>query len=414
MDLDGLARLFTGPGLSGEFAPSSFFRGVRLVWPPTLPSTTAQPLAPVFAGAVTELCADAGTVGVALSGGLDSLAVLVHVLALRPRRRVVAFVVDLVDDGGGRTTVLARRLLADLGIAQQVTVVVVKPTARTATPLWSPHGPRPEALPAAVATIATLAAETGADVLLSGDGADELLAVARYATTSVLRASGARATARYVADMARSGPGIAGELAAMVGDVLPRRARVRMYWAANWPDWSPPTASPVLAGPHHEQASSWARRWVNATMRAHVEARRSWASADAYDAWWPRGFRPPVGGVPEASPFLHPDVVAAALALPLADHYDATCESPYLRAKAQVVNLFPAAVWPALPKWKRTYRAALAASVAGRCSAPFAAEIDLLDAQAITRGYDTATRMMVRAVEQWLVGAVAAGATVPS
>jgi asparagine synthase (glutamine-hydrolysing) len=414
VDLDGLARLFTTPGLSGEFAPSSFFRGVTLVWPPVAPTTTAMPLSHVFAAAVEELCAAATTVGVALSGGLDSLAALVHVLALRPCRRVVAFVVDLVDDDGERTGDGARRLLADLGLAEQVQVVVIEPADCTASSAWSPHGPRPEAMPAAVATIAERATEVGVDVLLTGDGADELLAVPRYATMQVLRRSGALAAGRYFADMAKSGPGIAGELVSTVSHVLLHRTRVRMYWAANWPDWSPPKASPVLAASRREQALTWAQQWVDASVQAHVDANRSWAAADAFDAWWPRNFRPPAGGVPEASPFLHPDVVVAALALSLGDHYGAANKSPYLRAKALVVDLFPPAMRQVLPKHKRMYRTALGASVAGTCAAPLATKIGLLDGQALAQENDTATLMMVAAVENWLAGAVAAGVTVPS
>jgi asparagine synthase (glutamine-hydrolysing) len=106
--------------------------------------------------------------------------------------------------------------------------------------------------------------------------------------------------------------------------------------------------------------------------------------------------------------------VSAALVRPFTARYDATNESPYLRAKAQVVRLFPQAMQHALPRRKRTYRAALAAVVGGACPVPFATAIGLLDAQAVIQERDTATRMMVAAVEHWLVGAVAAGITVPS
>ncbi len=83
VDVAGLARLFTGPGLYGEFAPSSYWTGVELVWPP--PDPQPAPLTEVFSTAVAELCGDADTVGVKLSGSLDSLAALVHVAALRQR-----------------------------------------------------------------------------------------------------------------------------------------------------------------------------------------------------------------------------------------------------------------------------------------------------------------------------------------
>lgn len=413
MDLDGLARLFTGPGLWGEFTPSSFFTGVELVWPPVTPTATNTPLPEVFADAVAELCADASAVAVSLSGGLDSLAVLTHVLALRPLRRVLAFVVDLVDDSGMRTATFVRGLLADLDLTERVQLVVVDPAHCITEPAWSPHGPRPDALPVVNATVARLAAEAGAGVLLSGDGADELLAVPRFATAQVLQRFGIRGARRYLADMAQSGPAICGELLAMASHALPVAARTRLYWAANWPEWSPPAVSDVLAEPLREAARAWARDWVDATLRAHATARRSWASADAFDAWWPRNYRPPTGFLPEASPFLHPDVVAAAVALPLATRYHPAGVTAYQRSKAHVIELFPPALRPGLPDRKRTYRAALAASVARRSATPIAETIGLLDPDAVARETDPATRMTVAAVESWLSGAVTAGITMP-
>lgn len=409
LDVDGLARLFTSPGLSGEFAPSSFFDGVELVWPPVTPASENLPLCQVFAEAVAELCADTATVGVSLSGGIDSLAVLIHVLALRPRRRVLAFVVDLLDDNGTSAAVGVRRLLADLDLTDHVRMIVVDPARCTTIPPWSPYGPRPDALPTINATVAALAGDAGAGILLSGDGADELLATPRFAATQISRRFGVRGACRYLADMATSGPGALGELTAMACQVVPTSTRMRMYWAANWPEWSPPVVSHVLAAPRRDAAAAWACHWVNQTLRNHVAARRSWADADAFDAWWPRAYRPPAGLVPEASPFLHDDVVAAALAVPLAARYAPTGRSVYHRVKAQVVELFPPAMRPLLPDRKQTYQSALATAVAGPCATPIAADIGLLDPDMIARETDTATRMTAVAVESWLAGASTAG-----
>ncbi|HWE91877.1 MAG TPA: asparagine synthase C-terminal domain-containing protein [Pseudonocardiaceae bacterium] len=413
LDLDGLARLFTGPALSGEFMPSSFVEGVELVWQPVAPTPTDAPLSEVFAAAVAELCADAMAVGVSLSGGLDSLAVLAHVLALRPRRRVLAFVVDLVDDTGRSAADAVRRLLADLDVTDHVRLAIVDPEHCATAPDWSPHGPRLDALPVVNASVARLAREAGAEVLLSGDGADELLAVPRFATAQVLRRFGILGARRYLADMAAAGPGILGELLAMAGHVLPPSARTRVYWAANWPEWSPPAVSGVLAEPLRDAARAWACHWVDATLDAHAAARRSWAAADAFDAWWPRNYRAPTGSLPEVSPFLHPDVVATAVALPLSARYHPGGNTTHQRAKAQVIELFPRTLRSLLPDRKRTYRAALAASVAGRCDTPIATAIGLLDAGAVAREADTATRMTVAAVECWLAGAVTAGIRMP-
>lgn len=414
MDLDGLARLFTSPGLSGEFAPSSYFQCVELVWTPVPPAPAETSLHQIFQAVVDELCGDASTIAVSLSGGLDSLAVLIHVLALRPRRRVLAFVVELIDDCGVSAVASVRRLLGEFAITGQVHLSAVDPGSCTMVPAWSPYGPRPDAMPVVNATVAGLAAQAGADILLSGDGADELLAVPRFAAIDMLRRFGVRGARWYLRDATLAGPGVLGELLGVASLMLPMALRTRIYWAANWPEWSPPTVSPVLAAPFREAALAWARQWVDASIEDHVAARRSWAAADAFDCWWPRAYRHSADHLPEASPFLHPDMVAAALALPLSARYDPAYPTGYLRAKAQVVELFPSRLRHCLLQRKRLYRTALADSVSGSCNIPIASAIGLLDPDALARDSDTATRMMAIAVERWLAGVIAAGITVQS
>lgn len=411
VDVAGLARLFTGPGLYGEFAPSSYWTDVGLVWPPPTPDPAGPPLMEVFAAAVAEQCGDAETVGVKLSGGLDSLAVLAHVAALRPARRIIAYCTDLTDDTGQSAAVVARRLLADLDLVAEL--VVVDPGTCAEVAAWSPHGPRPDALPAVNATVAELAADAGVGVLLPGDGADELLAVPGYATGAIGRTSGVWAASRYAADVRRSGPGLPGEALALAADRLPAGARARWYWAANWPDWCQPTISSVVAEPLREPALAWARDWIDATVSRHAAAGRSWVEADAFDSFWPRAYTPPAGDVAEASPFLHEDVVAAALALPAAARYDASLPTAYQRCKAAVVRLLPERARTVPPARKQYYTRALARAVSGPIEVPVAAEAGLLNPDALAGESDTAVRMTATAVEAWLAGAVDHGFAVP-
>ena len=178
-------------------------------------------------------------------------------------------------------------------------------------------------------------------MLLSGDGADELLGVPRFATASVARRRGPAAAVRYAADVSSSGPGLAGELAALAAGLLPCAARARAYWAANWPAWVNPVAPAVLAEPFRRHATDWARAWVDEQVAGHADAGRAWARADAHDALFPREAIPPAGVLPEASPFLAEPFLAAALALPVGDRYHPGLPSAYLRCKAQVAGLLP-------------------------------------------------------------------------
>jgi Asparagine synthase len=410
VDLRGLARLFVTPVLFGEFAPSSFWCGVDLDWPrpPAYPDDRI-PLVDRFADTVARLCSDADTVAVSVSGGLDSLAVLWHVLQLNPTRRVLAYTVDLVDDADGSAAELVVRILRNLDLTRRVELAVVSPRDCQAQPAWSPHGPRMDALPHVNASIANLAADAGAGVLLSGNGADELMAVPRYAAVDVCSAVGPRAALRYLADMATAAYGVAGELAAIAARLIPARQRARAYVAATWPDWCRPTASPVVQSRWHDDSLAWARAWVDTVLDAHAAAGRTWAQCDAVDAWWPRAYLPAAGPIPEASPFCDENFVGAARSLPLGRRYNPSADSTYHRVKGGVTDLFPSRIRPALPRTKRYYATALQKAFTDDIRAPIAAEIGLIDPSALAMTTDTATRMMAAAVETWLAGAVNAG-----
>lgn len=406
-----LACLFTSPALLGEFSPASCWQGVEQIWNLPEPLPQDAPLLEVFAAAVAELCADAECVGIKLSGGLDSLAVLLHVMALCPDRRVVAYTTDLVDDLRTSTADVVRRMLREL--EAEVEAVIVDPASCVASPEWSPHGPRLDALPKVNAAVAKHAAAHGVDVLLSGDGADELLGVPRFATAELTKHRGLLAGVRYAWDSRKAGPGLPGEALSIIAACFPRRMRARWYWAANWPQWCEPTIADVVPEPLANQARQWADHWIVDHIGNHVNFERSWAQCDAFDAFWPRAYIPASGPIPEASPFLHEDVVAAARALPLAARYEATMPTPYLRCKAAVVGLLPPHIIPTLPRRKQYYSQALAASVNAPLETPVASAAGLIDPKRLATTTDIATRMTAAAIEQWLQGAVAAGAVVP-
>jgi asparagine synthase (glutamine-hydrolysing) len=402
VDLDALALLLAPPALPGEFMPRSPWKGVERV-PAGLPQPLPGSPARAFARAVETLTADAEVIGVLASGGLDSLAVLVHAVRAAGGRRVIAFTTDLTDDAGGSAAAVVRRLPAALELPVELTVL--DPARDRAEPVWSPAGPRLDALPEANAAAAERAVELGCGVLLSGDGADELLGVPRYATAAVAARRGVRAAARYVADAASSGPGLAGEVAGAVAGLLPRGVRARTYWAANWPAWCDPVAPAVPAEPYRSAATAWARRWVDAQVAAHAAAGRSWVQADAHDAAFPREAIPPAGPVAEASPFLRETFLPAALGLPLGDRYHPGLPSAYLRCKAQVVRLLPAAALPVLPQRKQYFKTALAqASVSGR-RAPRCVAAGLLDGDVLAAETDPAVLLVVAALERWPAGA---------
>ncbi|MFC9428335.1 asparagine synthase-related protein [Streptomyces sp. NPDC056987] len=409
VDLSALALLLAPPAMLGEFVPAAPWRGIHRV-PFTPPPARPGSLPDAFSASVAEQTRDAETIGVLVSGGLDSLAVLVHALRVADGRRVIALTTDLTDDTGRSAAEVARRLLADLDLPAEL--VVLDPIVDRAEPTWSAAGPRLDALPESNAAAAARAAEFGVGVVLSGDGADELLGVPRFATADVARRRGPAAAVRYAADVASSGPGVPGEVAALAAQLLPRRTRARSYWAANWPAWVDPVAPAVLAEPFRRYATDWARSWVDEQITGHQTAGRTWAQADAHDAVFPREAIPPAGILPEASPFLAEPFLGAALALPVGDRYHSGLPSAYLRCKAQVVRLLPQRALKMLPRRKQYFTTALASQSTTGQTAPTCVAAGLIDPDALTAERDPAVLLVVAALERWLVGALRHGADI--
>lgn len=130
-----------------------------------------------------------------VSGGLDSLAALAHVVRAASGRRVIAFTTDLTCDAGISTAAVVRRLLIDLDLNAEL--VVIDLHRERTEPIWSSVGPRLDALPEVNAATAEIAARLGVGLLLSGDGADELLGVPRFATAHIAARRGPWAAVRY-------------------------------------------------------------------------------------------------------------------------------------------------------------------------------------------------------------------------
>ncbi|MER7112305.1 asparagine synthase-related protein [Streptomyces sp. NPDC000229] len=367
-----------------------------------------------FAESVRSLTAEADTIGVALSGGLDSLATLLHVCEIAEDRRVVAFTGDHRDDRGRSCVPVVQCLLSDLGLEDRVRLVVIDPARHRAEPVWSPVGPRLDSLPEVNAALSEVADGLGVGVLLSGVGSDELLGVPRYATAEIAARYGLRAAWRYLRDVGGSGPGAAGETAAILARCAPAGVSARAYWAVNWPEWTAPVPSPALAEPYRSHATAWGRAWVERRIKQHAARGRSWAQADAFDAFWPHEVIGPAGPVPEASPFLTEGFLSAALAVPVAARYRPDAPTAYWRCKWLVLSLMPRHALPVLPRRKSYFTAALAGEAAGLDpGAPLlAVECGLIDRTALAREKDTAFLLALSAVEQWLLGAHERGATI--
>ncbi|MFE9393553.1 asparagine synthase-related protein [Streptomyces sp. NPDC006784] len=412
VDLRSVGLLLAPPVLSGEFVPVSFWEGVERLSPqPVTPKPSPLGLHTAFSDAVREMTAQARGIGVMVSGGLDSLAVLLHACAVAEGRRVVAFTIDISDDVGGGAVAEVKRLLDAFDL--DVELVVLDPRRDRLEPEWSPVGPRLDGLPEVHAAAAARAEDLGLDIILSGDGSDELLGTPRYATTAIARRHGLRGARQYLRDVAGTGPGLFGETAAVGSRLVSRRLRALGYWAENWPEWCDPVAPSILAEPYRAQATEWSRQWVADEVAAHAAKGWSWAEADAYDALFPYTLPPPAGRVPEESPFLHRSFLEAALAVPLADRYRPGLPSKYWRGKALVLDLLPPGATAKLSPRKQYYSGALAgqAALLDKAQPLLLTEVGLVDRERLAQERDTGTLIYLAGIERWLRGAQRHGAT---
>jgi hypothetical protein len=413
--LTRLAAYFTGPALYRDFRPECPWPGITLERPrpPEPGDGTAGAVGgfqSAFGAQVREALAGHDCVAVAFSGGMDSAAVLYAAwqTCRDQDRRLVAVTLGQRDDDGRRTDRVAAEVAAALGIGCEL-VTVDGPAERWPEPSWAPAGPRFDAEPRLHRAIAETAMRHGAQVLLHGLGADQLIKAPRFLAAELLLAGRPRAAAGFAADRRRDG-GLPAELAALAARALRPPARAAAYLAFARRDLAD-SVSPVLT----EAAAVHARRWLAGAVRRvradHARSGRSWAAAEAIDALFPIDMLDQSTGLPERAPFLTPPVAASAWRIPLTDRYRHTLPSPYFRAKALVLSLLPDRVQQALvPHRQRGYHSYSAYWQAAGDTAPRLTALGLVRPDWRERCRSAFDAAMVHACERWVTGAEEHGA----
>lgn len=406
--LSKLALYFSTPAVVGEFLPDCPWQGVTrlrasIAWPPQ--TTHIDDLVSVFQQSLAYSIGDAATVAVALSGGLDSLAVLYHAskLCLRDGRRLVAVTTDLPDDTGHRCIPVVQQVVRDLSLSCEFHHVTAEASIDAT---WHARGPRTDAMPRFNRAMADTAQAADADVLLTGSGADELLGSVRYLTPHLLRSRRWHDACSYLHDVVQGGGvrRLETELFAAMASLLPKRYANRLYWATNWPELCRVQAPSLLAERFRPSVERWTATWLQDTLLFHEAHHRPWAVKDAWDALFPLDILPQAGSIPEKDPFLHPFFMEYAMGLPLVERYSGALRTPYHRRKAPVLRLYPPHLHPVLPRAKQLFSHAFSdyqrhMDIPSRCIA-----YGLLDEEAFVKCCDPSLLGMAEMVEQWIAG----------
>jgi asparagine synthetase B (glutamine-hydrolysing) len=220
---------------------------------------------------------EAETVGVTVSGGLDSAAVLYHanLVATSRGNRLTSLVIPSIDDQGVENVPIARALVDRL--APKSSFHVVEVDHHIPETSWDPVGPRLDAIPAGRGAANRLADRLGIDVILTGLGSDELLGSPRYLFSHLFRSP--HQALRYLLDV--RGVTLPALLAlegmAMASRLLPTRFSRQIYWAVNNAELSEPEPASILAEPHYSMAFQWTLDWTKTSLEGSYEG-RTWTS----------------------------------------------------------------------------------------------------------------------------------------
>lgn len=417
--LKKLSLFLTKPSLYGEFMPNCPWEGVQLIrrkipWPEK--TSTVVDLKACFTKSVQACIGDARVVAVLFSGGLDSTAVLLHADAICRRLglKLIAITADLVSDRHSRAVNVAKQLIEALEIRCDLGLVSSDTKEDLPFPTWSPIGPRLDAMPRLNRAMNDLARDMGAEVVLTGSGADELLGSGRFLLRNFLRSGRFRGAWSYLKYVAEGGwVGLVLEGLGLLPALLPRRLVAPLYWAINWKDLIFNEAASLLAEPYRSYAIDWSETWVRDQLRLHPALTGDWAVADAWDSLFPHDLHLPAGSLDEHSPFLTPLFLQTAMRIPLDRRFEEAGTSSYHRRKALVMALIDPRFHGRLPDRKEIFSGAFQSYQEGAASdCRRAVELGLFDPCVVVGARRDAVLLHVAAsIEAWIIGAETFGAT---
>ncbi|MGH3855489.1 MAG: asparagine synthase-related protein [Pseudonocardiaceae bacterium] len=393
VSLRRLALWLAPPAVYGEFGPARPWQGAEIMslrrtapWPEPSPAGPAQ-LAVAFEAAIRELVNGHDVCAVSVSGGLDSLVVLVRLCQIfeGTGRRVVGVCAEMTDDCGLSNVSVLERLLRDLRLDCEL-LVVRRHESPDAAPAWSPDGPRLDALPEVNRLVCARAAAAGATLVLHGSGADELLASTRFLLRRFLRVSDWASAARYCGDTVfRSAGAALSEGVALVAPWLPGRPRALAYLAAECPYLAIASVPRFVGVRYRDVVTQWTDGWIDGLVSWHRDCHADWAAMAAWDL----------------IPFETLRVRGAARAVALHYRYDGCAEFAYWRAKRLIVELFPERGRHVLPRYKQTFAAELSRIEPPRV-APVCTRLGLVDQPELVEEEDSLFLARVAAVEEWI------------
>jgi len=269
-------------------------------------------------------------------------------------KKCIAITAEMFDDKKESCGLHSQKILQTFNIDCKHIIFTPKTTSSL---YWSETGIRAEAMPNAVQEMANLAKIHNAEVILSGVGADSILACPKYLTHIFLSKRRYKHMFRYLSDIAISGFwGIRREFSSLFANRLSPYSNAKAYMALSDADLCDVEVNQHLNEPYRTNINTWSKKWLISNIELLMKHHYSWAKMEVISMLEMYDPLSPSGSIQHINPYENAEIVKVSTEIPLEFRYNPLLQSPYLRHKALVVSLIDEKYKKKLPQYKKTFK----------------------------------------------------------
>lgn len=362
----------------------------------------------LFINSIQNLIKDKEIIGLSFSGGMDSTAILYYLLKIKDsKQKIVLFHIEMTDDQGVSSRRHVERILKELEFSSKIIYVDFltdnKHLDLSCYP-WSEKGPALSSFPYLLQNINTLANKENTEILLHGDGANELLEAPCFLFKSLFQESKLKA-ARYLLDISDQFGfnQVKQELIYLISSkqkTYNKRLFERGHLSNN-----------IISSEFKSFSDDWFSKFIIET-ETFLNNFALWETKELIRNVFPHSAIEDNGRVQEASPFLEPNLVKSLFQMPTYSRFDYSERSYYLRNKSLLVEILPEEL-KVLFKEKQIFSKAFEnqfkALIKTDKSLIQCSKFNLIDKNKLLNSDDPALISTVYSIEDWLSIAIEKG-----
>lgn len=423
ISLINLSLLFSRPSIVNEFVPKSLWVGQESVdisknFVPSFKGGSISSIKLAFEKVLTSKLKSHKVIGIAYSGGLDSLAIIkvVDSICKSLGKKLIAITANLHNDLDEKISEKAISILKHLKVECKHITIDPKSISFNDSLYWNVDRPRMEALPHLAQRIMQEAINNGATILLSGNGADGLVTCPKFMLLDYFKASLYSNAIQYLKDISRSGLWtFKRESLSLFSHLLNEKNKVKLYWASNNSELSFPDEHYHLKPYYRRNSTIFYKNFVKKNLEDLIKLNKLWSEMEIIDFLSHNQLLLPTGEIETYSPFEDNDFITEAIKLPTYLRYNGKLASPYLRQKSLLVDIIGIQYQNILPQKKETFRDFIMKNdVQSRVQPEILVEKGILDGDYIKKlntddVYESNLVARITVVELWLRQALERG-----